>query len=342
MDACPPDKGDKGVAVVAAARVVARAGPQAGGAGAPASAADAHDAEVAQLRAQLAAAGAERDAALAAMRDEHHAVLAAVRAERDVAIAGAEAVRAEFARAQAVEHRERDALLRERGRLLARMALPGVRRALLAELLIDALALVAAAGYAVEVSHLRALCGATLRRGVRRADGTLDEEGFKGGTADMMVQSLRLQVPWAEAARKKGREGRKGGLGSMTQLMRAANDGDVVCVRQLVQFGVPLDLVDEYGRSALYWACDKGHAAVAEALLDGKFEGRGAAIDLQSKGGWTALMWASSDGHEGVVRLLLARGANVALHNSMTALGWAKWYGRAAVVALLEAAGAPE
>ena len=214
----------------------------------------------------------------------------------------------------------------------------------------DAISIVSSVGYAVEVSHCRALCGETWRRGVRRADGTLDTRGFKGGTADMMVQSLRLQVPWEEEARRAGREDEAGGPGSMTQLMRAACGCDVVRVRQLVQLGAPLDLIDESGWSALHWACIRGHAAVAEALLDGKFEGRGAAIDLQSTGGWTPLMGASYDGHEGVVRLLLARGANVAPrgrgyhggYRELTALGWAKLNGHDAIVVLLKAAGAPE
>ena len=158
----------------------------------------------------------------------------------------------------------------------------------------------------------------------------------------MMVQSLRLQVPWAEAAREKGREGWVGGPGSTMQLMRAARGGDVVRVRQLVQLGAPLDLVDEGSWSALHFACRRGHAAVAEALLDGKFEGRGAAIDLQDRNGSTPLTLASMWGHESVVRLLLARGANVALRCvGMTALWWAKDQSQAAVVALLEAAGAP-
>ena len=117
----------------------------------------------------------------------------------------------------------------------------------------------------------------------------------------------------------------------------------MVRVRQLVQLGAPLDVVDEHGRSALHWACWHGHAAVAEALLDGKFEGRGAAIDLQSEGCGTPLMGASMRGHEGVLRLLLARGANVALRTrgGATARLWAKERGHTAVVTLLEAAGAP-
>ena len=204
------------------------------------------------------------------------------------------------------------------------------------------LSIVASVGFAVEVSHCRFLCGATYRRGRRREDGSLDEAGYKGGTADMMAQSLRLQAPWAEAARKAGRNGWGGLPGTKTLLIRAAIGGDVARVRQLVLLGAPLDLVDETGWSALRVASISGLAAVAEALLDGKFEGRGAAIDLQSGNGSTPLMAASYWGHEGVVRLLLARGANVALRCvGMTALWWAKDQSQAAVVALLEAAGAP-
>ena len=184
---------------------------------------------------------------------------------------------------------------------------------------------------------------------MRRADGTLDEAGFKGGAADVMVQSLRLQVPWAEAARRAGRgEPRYLGPGwgvvrRSTHLIRAAIRGDVVRVRQLVQLCAPLDLVDKCGDSALHWACLWGYTDVAEALLDGKFEGRGAAINKRTNHGMTPLMGASWQGHEDVVRLLLARGANVALRDSAgeTALGMAIRDSHPAIVALLKAAGAP-
>ena len=104
----------------------------------------------------------------------------------------------------------------------------------------------------------------------------------------------------------------------------------------------PLDLVDGRGRSALHWACDAGHAAVAAALLDGKIEGRGAAaIDLQDGNGHTPLVAAVRlRGREGLVRLLLARGARVAPQDAdgWTAMHWAVAFNRAAVLALLCAA----
>jgi len=110
-------------------------------------------------------------------------------------------------------------------------------------------------------------------------------------------------------------------------------------VLQLVQLGAPLELVDKtWGYSALLWACDEGHVAIAKALLDGKYEGRGAAIDRYC-GGWTPLSLACWMGHEGVVRLLLARGARQELQPiNGTALHWAVLGNRPSIITLLSAA----
>ena len=128
-------------------------------------------------------------------------------------------------------------------------------------------------------------------------------------------------------------------LGS-TQLIRAALRNDMPRVLQLVQLGAPLDAVDRtYRSSALQWACELGYERVAEALLDGKYEGRGANIDLRS-GGYTPLMLASWKGHKGVVRLLLARGARQELQDSAgrTALHVAVMDNHPSIVELLCAA----
>ena len=57
----------------------------------------------------------------------------------------------------------------------------------LGELFLDVIGLVAARGYAAEVSQCRALCGLTWRR------------GDHGATGDMIVSSLRLQCGAAQA-----------------------------------------------------------------------------------------------------------------------------------------------
>jgi ankyrin repeat protein len=102
-----------------------------------------------------------------------------------------------------------------------------------------------------------------------------------------------------------------------TQLMRAAYLNNLPRVLQLIQLGAPLDLVDKNsGWSALHWASNLGHEDVVKALLDGRYEVRGATVDLRDKDGWTPLISASSySGTEGVVRLLLSRGAKQELQN---------------------------
>ncbi len=205
---------------------------------------------------------------------------------------------------------------------------------MLGERLLDVLPIVAAMGFAAEVAHCLHLCGVTFRRGDR------------GATNDMLVRSLERQSG-ASAARAAEREdfvdptdGRS--VRGSTQLMRAALLNDVPRVLQLVQLGAPLELKDQGvtgGLSALQWACLHGHDHVARALLDGKYEGRGAEVDARDAFGQTSLMSASIEGHEGVVRLLLAHGARQELQNGgVTALYRAVLNDHAGIVALLCAA----
>jgi ankyrin repeat protein len=180
-------------------------------------------------------------------------------------------------------------------------------------------------GFAAEVSHCLYLCGETYRR------------GNKGATNDMLVRSTEKQG-WAallRAARAAERE-----AGGSTQLIRAAKADDLPRVLQLVQLGATLELKDTGNRwTALHWACYKGHEHVARALLDGKYEGRGAKVDA-STNGVTPLMFASYIGFEGIARLLLAHGARQELQDRVgnTALHDAVCYDHAGIVALLCAA----
>ena len=133
----------------------------------------------------------------------------------------------------------------------------------------------------------------------------------------MIVQSLRLQCGEREAHAAKREtfwHPRRGGytfIGS-TQLIRAAVLNNLPRVRQLIQLGAPLDVTDRSGFSALHWSGIEGHEHVIKALLDGKYEGKGANVDVRDGLGETPLMWACGERLEAVARMLLSRGANVA------------------------------
>ena len=296
----------------------------------------ARDKQLAEQEKQIAV----RDAALASAS----AALASASAERATATAAAaaaaevnrEALRAERALTGAVLARDAtlSAALYGIADLRRKLARPSVRGVLLGEGLLDTVGIVSAMGYAADVSHCRELCRLTWRV-VQRGD-----------TASMLERSLELQCG-AKAARATKREDflhpRNGKVLGTTQLIRAALLNNLPRVRQLIQLGAPLGLVDTPqggGDSALHWASHEGHEQVIETLLDGKFEGKGAAIEQRGPSGVTPLICVSIRGNEGSVRVLLARGARQVLQRSCgsTALHNAARYGHAGVAALLCAA----
>ena len=77
-------------------------------------------------------------------------------------------------------------------------------------------------------------------------------------------------------------------------------------VRILVEKGVDINSVDNYGNTALYFAVLKGDKEIAKLLLD-----RGAKIDALDKYGRTILHYAVSIGNNEMCRLLMQDGANV-------------------------------
>jgi ankyrin repeat protein len=94
-------------------------------------------------------------------------------------------------------------------------------------------------------------------------------------------------------------------------LSAAVRAGDVAAVRKLLADGVPVDTKFRYDRTALSFACDRGHLEVVKLLLE-------SGADVNAKDTFynaTPLAWASSPAmarkpqHAEIVGLLLKRGA---------------------------------
>lgn len=89
---------------------------------------------------------------------------------------------------------------------------------------------------------------------------------------------------------------------------RAAMNGDVDTVRQLLRSGVDIDSLDRHGQSAVMLAAHRGHREVVEALIDA-----GADLNVTAKYGLSALMLAVVGGHLSIARLLARAGADLSL-----------------------------
>ena len=168
----------------------------------------------------------------------------------------------------------------------------------LGELFLDVIGLVAARGYAAEVSQCRALCGLTWRR------------GDLGATNDMIVSSLRLQCG-AVAAREAVRESFTSvdawGLLQMfegsTQLIRASMLNNLP--RVLLARGAK-QVRPGKTYTAMHLAVHRNHIEVVKLLLAAP----GASDALKTtQYGSTPLKRAIDRGHAKIKALLRAAGA---------------------------------
>ena len=93
-------------------------------------------------------------------------------------------------------------------------------------------------------------------------------------------------------------------------ILTCARTGSVPAVRALLARGADIDAVDAWrGQTPLMWAAAENHVPVMGLLLES-----GAAVDASSTGGFTALMFAVRQDARDALRLLIAAGAEVNVH----------------------------
>ncbi len=86
---------------------------------------------------------------------------------------------------------------------------------------------------------------------------------------------------------------------------KAAFEGDVGCIKKLMDEGVDPNVRDVFGRTPLHLAVQAGHRGVVELLLN-----YGADPNARDAAGQTPLHWAVACGHADIEELLLERGAD--------------------------------
>ena len=221
---------------------------------------------------------------IAALRAQEAPLAAAEAAARAAAAAEEAALRAAFQARVAALRRALDAdvalFSAQRAPLAER------RRALAAELFLDALFLVA-----------------------QFPGGQIAEADKCCYAHDVRLCAGLCRATWAEEAFWSGLVRVRAGRRKRTRLMYAAAHGDAARVSWLLARGAPREAKDlVHSFTALHWASWKGHVDAVRALL-----AAGANVEAASTGGVTSLIEALGRGyrHTEVVRALLAVGADV-------------------------------
>jgi len=126
---------------------------------------------------------------------------------------------------------------------------------------------------------------------------------------------------------------------SETELLLAAEAGDVEAVQALLAAGAPVDSASAGGDTPLMRATSKGRLEVVRLLLTA-----GADVNARRADGMTPLIYAAFFGHTEVARCLVGSGADVDASDrlGMRALDWAKSKGAMDTVEVLKGGAPPE
>ena len=93
--------------------------------------------------------------------------------------------------------------------------------------------------------------------------------------------------------------------------MRAAEDGDVSKVVDMVEAGMPVDIVDKWDHTAPRSAACTNRTDVIRYLLD-----KTANVDKQDSDAWTALSAVNNNNNTDVIRILLQHGTRKDIKNN--------------------------
>merc|ERR1719188_2628878 len=98
-------------------------------------------------------------------------------------------------------------------------------------------------------------------------------------------------------------------MDGFTPFIISAQNDNAPIMEWMYLKGVSVEEQDDWGRTALQWACYKGHRRTVQWLLS-----RGASVVHRDHEGMTAIHWAALKGYEQVAEMLLDVGAVQLLH----------------------------
>ncbi len=89
-------------------------------------------------------------------------------------------------------------------------------------------------------------------------------------------------------------------------MVKAAGAGDTAAVLKYLERGMPIELSDQKGKTALIAASQHGHTALVKLLLDKR-----ASVNASTTSGSTAFYYAAQNHHINSLKLLQAKGADI-------------------------------
>ena len=136
---------------------------------------------------------------------------------------------------------------------------------------------------------------------------------FNGMTPVMTASSVG-DARIVELLLNNGANPNKRGSADRTALQYAAEKNHIAVARKLLEFGADIDAYDNTRLTPLIMAADRAYTDLGILLIES-----GADVNIQHVQGWTALIDAASNGNMKLVRHLLTAGAD---RESSTSSGW--------------------
>ncbi|XP_054619390.1 histone-lysine N-methyltransferase EHMT2-like isoform X1 [Dunckerocampus dactyliophorus] len=122
-----------------------------------------------------------------------------------------------------------------------------------------------------------------------------------------------------------------------TPLLEAIVNNHIEVTRYLVQNGACVYHIEEDGYTGLHHAAKLGNLEIVSMLLEtGQVD-----VNAQDNGGWTPIIWAAEHKHVEVIKVLLNRGADVAINDKElnVCLHWAAYAGNVDIAEMVLNAG---
>ena len=123
-------------------------------------------------------------------------------------------------------------------------------------------------------------------------------------------------------------------------IFKACKEAKLLSVRYLIEHqNVDIDIKDEYRRTPLHWACEKGHLPIVEYLIS-----KGANVNERDRlGNFVIHSACLNGGHLPIVEYLCSKGADIEAKDAFykrTPLHWASYWGKTEIVKFLVSKGA--